>query len=83
MFTYLRQLYWRMKYRPGCKVTFCFAFDGFNEILIVENRLATTGTLVYRERGVNVFGPEQVEFGPIREDTVPDMIQRLTTFPKE
>lgn len=83
MFEFLRQLYWRMKYRPGRKVTFCCAFDGFSEILVVENRLATTGTLVYRERAVNVFGTEQDEFGPIHEDTVPDMVRRLTTLAED
>lgn len=83
MFAFLRHLYWRSKYRPGRKVTFCCGFDGFNEILVVENRVATTGTLVYRERGVNVFGSGQDEFGPIREDTVPNIVQRLTTFPKD
>lgn len=80
MLASLRQYYWRLKYRPGRKVTFCFAFDGFNEILVVENRLAKAGTLVYRERRRNTWTAEQNEFGPPREDTVPDMVRRLTTY---
>jgi hypothetical protein len=81
MLAKLRQLYWRIKYRPGRRVTFCFAYDGFNEILVVENRLATTGTLVYRERTLNTMekGAKQDEFGPPREDSVPEMIRRLTS----
>jgi hypothetical protein len=63
-------------------VTFCYAFDGFREILVVENRVATVGTLVYLERTLNTMakGVKQDEFGPPREDTVPEMIRRLTSF---
>jgi len=64
MLASLRQLYWRLKYRPGRRVTFCFGYDGFTEILVVENRVATTGTLVYRERDVNVWSEEQVPVRP-------------------
>jgi hypothetical protein len=81
MLASLRELYWRLKYRPGRRVTFCFGYDGFTEILVVENRVATTGTLVYRERDVNVWSEEQDPFGPLREDPVPDIVRRLTTYP--
>jgi len=64
MLASLRQLYWRLKYRPGRRVTFCFGYDGFTEILVVENRVTTTGTLVYRERDVNVWSEEQVPVRP-------------------
>ena len=81
MLARLRKLYWRLKYRPGRTVTFCFGYDGFHEILVVESRLATAGTLVYRERGINVRAQDQEPFGPPREDTIPDIVRRLTTFP--
>ena len=76
MFALLRQFVWRLRYRPGRIVTFCYAYDGFTEVLIVENRVALTGTLLYRERGVNVLGTDQPQFGPLSEDTVPEMIRR-------
>ena len=72
----IRKLYWRLKYRPSRTFEFCFAIDGFTDILIVENRVASTGTLVYRKRCFNPWAPDQCEFGPPREDTVPEMIRR-------
>ena len=80
MLASLRQLYWRLKYRPGRRVTFGWGYDGFTEIIVVENRLATAGTLVYCERDVDSRA-EPREFGPPREETVPDMVRRLTTYP--
>ncbi|HZN65468.1 MAG TPA: hypothetical protein VFB66_09210 [Tepidisphaeraceae bacterium] len=82
MLASLRQLYWRLKYRPGRRVTFCFGYDGFTEILVVENRVATTGTLVYRERDVNVWSEEQVPVRPPPRGPGPRHRPALTTYPR-
>ena len=82
MLSSLRRLYWRLRYRPGRTLTFCYGFDGFREILVVENRVSSTGTLVYRQRTLNTMarGVKQSDFGPEREDTVPEMVRRLRSF---
>lgn len=78
----LRRFYWKLKYRSGCQITFCAGYDLFlfYEILVVENRVDATGTLIYRVRPVNVFGGKQVKFGPLCEDEVPEMVRRLTNI---
>ena len=77
----LRQLYWRLKYRPGRVFSFSDSKDFFNEVLIVENRVASKGTVVYRTRHWDPWFKEPGEesdtpFGPPREDTVQEMIRR-------
>lgn len=76
MFRSLRQIYWRLKYRPGRVFEFCVGRDFFNDVLIVENRVASNGTLVYRVRGWCPWGEDGGPFGPKREDTVLEMIRR-------
>ncbi len=89
IFTRPLRWYWRLKYRPGSTFTVWIGHNDFWQILIVENRIKTYGTLIYRKR--EVFVPvgsitwaraqeiaDRCEYGPLREDTVPDMFDRLT-----
>ena len=75
---FIKNLYWRLKYRRGQKVFFTYACDGICEILVVENNIATTGTIRYRARQVDVWNKEQGDFGDVLESTVPEMLHSLT-----
>jgi hypothetical protein len=79
MFAMLRQLYWRLQYRPGRMIMFTHARDGITEILVVENRIASSETICYRKREINVWAPRSVQcaFGPALESSIQEMIQRI------
>ncbi len=58
-------------------MTFCRGFDWFTDVLIVENRMYHDGKIVYSERQPDVLGSQQVPFGPAREVTVAELLDRM------
>ncbi len=78
MFKALRELFWRLKYRKGRRLNFWVGYDANVEVLIVENRIATSGTVLYRTRsGPNGWDPIGGEFGPVKEASIPALHQKL------
>lgn len=79
MFNTIRNACWRLRYRRGRIITFCSGYDLYSDVIIVENKIATTGTVLYRERpSVIPWGTEESEFGPIEEATISELHKRLS-----